>query len=63
VLIGSGTLRAEGNARLVGCVERRARRRAAGLSADPVAVVLSRGRTSASSSCAVASGPAESRRE
>jgi riboflavin biosynthesis pyrimidine reductase len=43
VLIGPGTLRAEGYARLVGSEERRARRRAAGLSADPVAVVLSRG--------------------
>ena len=43
VLIGPGTLRAEGYGRLVGSEERRARRQAAGLSADPVAVVLSRG--------------------
>jgi len=43
VLIGSGTLRAEGYARLVGSEERRARREAAGLAADPVAVLLSRG--------------------
>ena len=43
VLIGPGTLRAEGYARLVGSEERRARRQAAGLAADPVAVVLSRG--------------------
>ena len=35
VLIGTGTLRAEGYARLVGSEERRARRRAAGLAADP----------------------------
>lgn len=42
VLIGPGTLRAEGYARLVGSEERRARRQAAGLAADPVAVVLSR---------------------
>ena len=43
VLIGTGTLRAEGYARLVGGEERRARRRAAGLEEDPLAVVLSRG--------------------
>ena len=43
VLIGPGTLRAEGYGRLVGSEERRARRQAAGLSGDPVAVVLSRG--------------------
>ena len=42
VLIGSGTLRAEGYARLVGSEQRRARRQAAGLTADPVAVILSR---------------------
>ena len=43
VLIGTGTLRAEGYARLVGSEERRARREAAGLAGDPVAVLLSRG--------------------
>ena len=43
VLIGTGTLRAEGYARLVGSEERRARREAAGLAADPTAVLLSRG--------------------
>ena len=43
VLIGTGTLRAEGYARLVGSEERRARREAAGLAADPLAVLLSRG--------------------
>jgi len=43
VLIGTGTLRAEGYARLVGAPERRARRRAAGRAADPAAVLLSRG--------------------
>jgi riboflavin-specific deaminase-like protein len=43
VLIGSGTLRAEGYARLVGSQERRARREAAGLPPDPAAVLLSRG--------------------
>jgi riboflavin-specific deaminase-like protein len=43
VLIGSGTLRAEGYARLVGRPERRAARTAAGLAADPVAVLISRG--------------------
>jgi riboflavin-specific deaminase-like protein len=42
VLIGTGTLRAEGYARLVGSAERRARREAAGLAGDPVAVLLSR---------------------
>jgi riboflavin biosynthesis pyrimidine reductase len=42
VLIGTGTLRAEGYARLVGSEERRARREAAGLAADPTAVLLSR---------------------
>jgi riboflavin biosynthesis pyrimidine reductase len=42
VLIGTGTLRVEGYARLVGSEERRARREAAGLSPDPPAVLLSR---------------------
>jgi len=42
VLIGTGTLRAEGYDRLVRSGERRARRRAAGLSEDPLAVVYSR---------------------
>jgi riboflavin-specific deaminase-like protein len=42
VLIGTGTLRAEGYARLVRSDERRARRRAAGLAEDPVAVLISR---------------------
>ncbi len=42
VLIGTGTLRAEGYARLVRSEERRARRRAAGLAEDPPAVILSR---------------------
>jgi riboflavin-specific deaminase-like protein len=42
VLIGTGTLRAEGYDRLVRSDERRARRRAAGLSEDPLAVVYSR---------------------
>jgi riboflavin-specific deaminase-like protein len=42
VLIGTGTLRAEGYDRLVKREERRARRRAAGLTPDPLAVVLSR---------------------
>jgi riboflavin biosynthesis pyrimidine reductase len=41
VLIGSGTLRAEGYDRLVRSPERRARREAAGLPADPPAVLLS----------------------
>jgi riboflavin biosynthesis pyrimidine reductase len=43
VLIGTGTLRAEGYARLIGSEARRARREAAGLAPDPVAVLLSRG--------------------
>ena len=43
VLIGSGTLRAEGYARLVGSEARRERREAAGLAPDPTAVLLSRG--------------------
>ena len=43
VLIGTGTLRAEGYARLMGSQERRARREAAGLAPDPPAVLLSRG--------------------
>ncbi len=42
VLIGTGTLRAEGYARLVRSPERRARRVAAGLSEDPPAVLISR---------------------
>ena len=42
VLIGTGTLIAEGYARLVGGQERRGRRRAAGLAEDPAAVLLSR---------------------
>jgi riboflavin biosynthesis pyrimidine reductase len=42
VLIGSGTLRAEGYDRLIGSPERRARRVAAGGAADPVAVLISR---------------------
>ena len=42
VLIGTGTLRAEGYARLVGSPERRARRQAAGLAEDPLAVMISR---------------------
>jgi riboflavin-specific deaminase-like protein len=42
VLIGTGTLRAEGYDRLVKREQRRARRRAAGLSEDPLAVILSR---------------------
>ena len=42
VLIGTGTLRAEGYARLIKREERRARRRAAGLTEDPLAVVMSR---------------------
>jgi riboflavin biosynthesis pyrimidine reductase len=42
VLIGTGTLRVEGYARLIGSEERRARREAAGLTGDPVAVLLSR---------------------
>jgi riboflavin biosynthesis pyrimidine reductase len=43
LLIGTGTLRAEGYARLVGSPERRAAREAAGLEADPTAVLISRG--------------------
>jgi len=43
VLIGSGTLRVEGYARLIGSEERRGHREAAGLAADPLAVLLSRG--------------------
>jgi len=42
VLIGTGTLRAEGYDRLVRSEERRARRRAEGLTEDPLAVILSR---------------------
>ena len=42
VLIGPGTVAAEGYGRLVRRSERRARRRAAGLAEDPVAVLLSR---------------------
>lgn len=42
VLIGTGTLRAEGYARLVRSEERRARRRELGLTEDPPAVLLSR---------------------
>ena len=42
VLIGTGTVRAEGYARLVGSPERRARRQAAGLAEDPLAVMISR---------------------
>jgi riboflavin biosynthesis pyrimidine reductase len=42
VLIGPGTVRAEGYARLVGEPERRAAREAAGLAADPAAVLISR---------------------
>ena len=42
VLIGTGTLRAEGYARLVGSPERRARRTEAGLAEDPLAILLSR---------------------
>jgi riboflavin-specific deaminase-like protein len=43
VMIGAGTLRAEGYDRLLRDPQRRARRRAAGQDEDPVAVVLSRG--------------------
>jgi riboflavin biosynthesis pyrimidine reductase len=43
VLIGTGTLRAEGYDRLLRSADRRARRTAAGLDEDPLAVVLSRG--------------------
>jgi riboflavin biosynthesis pyrimidine reductase len=42
VLIGGATVRAEGYGRLVGSEERRARRCAAGLAEDPVAVLVSR---------------------
>lgn len=42
VLIGSGTLRAEGYGRLMRSPERRARRIAAGAAADPPAVLVSR---------------------
>jgi riboflavin biosynthesis pyrimidine reductase len=42
VLIGTGTLRAEGYARLVRSPERRARRKAIGLAEDPLVVLLSR---------------------
>jgi riboflavin-specific deaminase-like protein len=42
VLIGSGTVRAEGYARLVKSEERRAARLAAGMREDPVAVLISR---------------------
>jgi riboflavin-specific deaminase-like protein len=42
VLIGTGTLRAEGYDRLVRREERRRRRLAAGLAEDPLAVILSR---------------------
>ncbi len=42
VLIGTGTLRAEGYDRLVRSGERRARRLAEGLAEDPLAVILSR---------------------
>ena len=42
VLIGTGTLRAEGYGRLVGNAERVARREAAGRPATPLAVLLSR---------------------
>jgi riboflavin-specific deaminase-like protein len=42
VLIGSATLRAEGYDRLVRAPQRRARRAAAGLEEDPLAVVVSR---------------------
>jgi riboflavin-specific deaminase-like protein len=42
ILIGSGTLRAEGYARLVKSEERRAARRGAGLAEDPTAVLISR---------------------
>ena len=42
VMVGSGTLRAEGYGRLLRRPERRARRTAAGLAADPLAVLVSR---------------------
>ena len=43
VLVGTGTLRAEGYDRLVRAAERRGRREAAGLAGDPLAVLISRG--------------------
>ena len=43
VLIGTGTLRAEGYDRLIGAPDRRSRRRSAGLAEDPPAVLISRG--------------------
>jgi riboflavin biosynthesis pyrimidine reductase len=43
LLIGSGTLRAEGYARLIGSPERRAAREELGLEPDPPAVLISRG--------------------
>lgn len=43
VLIGAGTVRAEGYGRLMRSEARRKRREAAGLAADPVAVMVSRG--------------------
>jgi riboflavin biosynthesis pyrimidine reductase len=43
ILVGTGTLRAEGYDRLVRSEERRARRIAAGLAEDPIAVLLTRG--------------------
>jgi len=43
VLIGTGTVRAEGYGRLMRSRQRRAQRTAAGLAADPPAVVLARG--------------------
>ena len=42
MLIGVGTLRAEGYAQLVRSPERRARRVAAGMTEDPPAVLISR---------------------
>jgi len=42
VLIGTGTVRAEGYARLIGDSRRRERRVAAGLSQDPPAILISR---------------------
>jgi riboflavin biosynthesis pyrimidine reductase len=45
VLIGTGTLRAEGYARLVGAPERRERRVARGQGEDAVAVLISKGLT------------------
>ena len=43
VLLGTGTVRAEGYARLVAHPDRVARRRAAGLADTPLAVLISRG--------------------